>query len=235
MASDGLGDHNYPAAKKAPESEFAVDALVRLTHENPGATLVTLGPLTNIALALARDEAFTKNVGRCVVMGGAPCCEGNATPAAEYNIWVDPEAARKVFRSELPIEMVGWHVSRGPSVLDEDEINQILRPRHGESALRHRVQQSRQRGLSCADRRAWAFARRPDRYGDRARPLDWLELEPPFGGDRMRQRTHTRHDDRRPPQRRPDDNNAKVWKAAAGESEGADTCGRSTPAGSRLC
>ena len=200
---DGLGDHNYPAAKKAPESEFAVDALVRLPHENPGPTLVTLGPLTNIALALARDEAFAKNVGRCVVMGGAPCCEGNATPAAEYNIWVDPEAARKVFRSELPIEMVGWHVSRGASVLDEDEIDEILALGTAKARFAIECNSARQRGLSCADRRAWAFARRPDRHGDRARPLDWLELEPPFGGDRMRQRTHARHDDRRSPQRRP--------------------------------
>jgi len=71
-------------------------------------------PLTNIALALARDQNFAKNIGRCVVMGGAPCCEGNVTPAAEYNIWVDPEAARQVFLSPLPVEMVGWHVSRGP-------------------------------------------------------------------------------------------------------------------------
>ena len=66
----------------------------------------------------ARDPALAGKVGRCVVMGGAPCCEGNVTPAAEYNIWVDPEAARMVFRCGLPIEMVGWHVSRGESVLE---------------------------------------------------------------------------------------------------------------------
>ena len=53
------------------------------------------------------------NVGRCVIMGGAPCCEGNVTPAAEYNMWVDPEAARVVFRSGLPIELVGWQLCRG--------------------------------------------------------------------------------------------------------------------------
>ena len=55
-------------------------------------------------------------------MGGAPCCEGNVTPAAEYNIWVDPEAARMVFRSGLRIEMVGWHVSRGASVFSDAEV-----------------------------------------------------------------------------------------------------------------
>ena len=60
-----------------------------------------------------------------MVMGGAPACEGNVTPAAEYNIWVDPEAAQAVFRSKPKIEMVGWHVSRGPSVLKDYEIEAV--------------------------------------------------------------------------------------------------------------
>jgi purine nucleosidase len=59
-------------------------------------------------------------------MGGAPCCEGNVTPAAEYNIWVDPEAARIVMRSGLPVELVGWHLSRGDAVVREDDIARIL-------------------------------------------------------------------------------------------------------------
>ena len=71
---DGFGDQNYPEPKRKAEAEFAVDALVRIARERPGLTLVTLGPLTNIALALARDPSFAQNVGRCVVMGGAPCC-----------------------------------------------------------------------------------------------------------------------------------------------------------------
>jgi purine nucleosidase len=122
---DGLGDRGYPAPKRAPEREHAIDAILRLSRAEPGRTLVTLGPLTNSALALARDPSLTERISRCVVMGGAPCCEGNVTPAAEYNIWVDPEAARAVFRSKLEIEMVGWHVSRGPSVLNDAEIAAI--------------------------------------------------------------------------------------------------------------
>jgi purine nucleosidase len=61
-------------------------------------------------------------------MGGAPCCEGNVTPAAEYNMWVDPEAARVVFRSGLQIELVGWQLCRGPAVIvpaDIQFINEI--------------------------------------------------------------------------------------------------------------
>ena len=61
-------------------------------------------------------------VGRLVLMGGAPCCEGNVTPAAEYNMWVDPEAARIVMRSGLPVELIGWQLCRGPAVLNESDI-----------------------------------------------------------------------------------------------------------------
>jgi len=123
---DGLGDHNYSAPRRGCEKLHAADAIIETVEANPGLVVVTLGPLTNIALALAKRPEIAAKVGRCVVMGGAPCCEGNVTPAAEYNIWVDPEAARVVFRSDLPIEMVGWQLSRGDAVVKRNEIEQIL-------------------------------------------------------------------------------------------------------------
>ena len=123
---DGLGDRGYPAPKRAPEREHGVDAILRLARAEPGLTLVTLGPLTNIALALKREPELAGRIGRCVVMGGAPNCEGNVTPAAEYNIWVDPEAARMVMNSGLPIELVGWHLCRGGGVLGDADIKHVL-------------------------------------------------------------------------------------------------------------
>jgi purine nucleosidase len=123
--SDGLGDHNYPAPHQSPGALHAVDAMIEAIEANPGLVLVTLGPLTNVALALSKRPTIAAKVGRCVVMGGAPCCEGNVTPAAEYNIWVDPEAARMVLLSGLPVELVGWHLSRGEAVLCEAEIARI--------------------------------------------------------------------------------------------------------------
>ena len=99
---DGLGDHGYAAPQRTAQGRHAVDAMIEAIESNPGLVLVTLGPLTNVALALARKPEIAKKVSRCVVMGGAPCCEGNVTPAAEYNIWVDPEAARIVLGSGLP-------------------------------------------------------------------------------------------------------------------------------------
>jgi purine nucleosidase len=122
---DGLGDHNYQAPRQSAGSSHAVDAMIEAIDANPGIVLVTLGPLTNLALALTRKPAIAANVSRCVIMGGAPCCEGNVTPAAEYNIWVDPEAARIVLLSGLPVELVGWQTSRGEAVLHDNDISHI--------------------------------------------------------------------------------------------------------------
>ena len=123
---DGLGDHGYQPQTRTPEPGFAVDTLIRIIHANPGIELITLGPLTNLALALRESPRLAENVARCVVMGGAPCCEGNVTPAAEYNFWVDPEAAAIVLRSQLPIELVGWQLSRGAAVLSGADMEAIL-------------------------------------------------------------------------------------------------------------
>jgi purine nucleosidase len=122
---DGLGDHGYPAPKRSAEGLHAADAIIRTVEANPGLVIVTLAPLTNLALALASKPSIAAQVGRCVIMGGAPCCEGNVTPAAEYNIWVDPEAARMVMLSGMPVELIGWHLSRGEAVLSERDIASI--------------------------------------------------------------------------------------------------------------
>jgi purine nucleosidase len=219
---DGLGDHAYPAPNRAPEREHAVEAIVRLANEEPGLTLVTLGPLTNIALALAREPMIAAKIGRCVVMGGAPCCEGNVTPAAEYNIWVDPEAARAVFRSRLSIEMVGWHVSRGPSVLSDAEVAEIeaLGTRKAHFAIEsnsrardaYRVQTG-EVGLSLADPTAMAVAL------DRSVGLSWSRHRVAIESESELTRGMTVVDRLNV---NADANNAHVWNAAAGEHEGAD-------------
>ena len=122
--ADGLSGHGGEAKKK-PEERHAVEALIAAVKANPGLTLVTLGPLTNIALAVAQDPKIVNDIGRCVVMGGAACTYGNVTPAAEYNIWVDPDAARMVFLSGMPVEMVGWEFCQGEFALNHDEIDYV--------------------------------------------------------------------------------------------------------------
>ncbi|HUO08617.1 MAG TPA: nucleoside hydrolase [Phycisphaerae bacterium] len=124
--NDGLGDlHFHPTKRTAPNPTHAIDALLTLSREHPNSTLVTLGPLTNIAAALLRDPSFAHRIARCVIMGGNPCCVGNVTPAAEYNIWCDPEAAEIVLRSGMNCELVGWHLCRGQAALNATEIAQI--------------------------------------------------------------------------------------------------------------
>jgi purine nucleosidase len=123
---DGLGDHGYPPPRRGPEKQSAAEAIIDTIESHPGLVIVTLGPLTNVALALQKKPGIAANVSRCVVMGGAPCCEGNVTPAAEYNVWCDPEAARIVVRSGLPIELVGWHLCRGEAVLNPSDIQHVL-------------------------------------------------------------------------------------------------------------
>ncbi len=123
---DGMGDHGYTPARRKAEPTHAVDAIVSAAMANPGLEIITLGPLTNLALALEREPRLVANIRRCVVMGGAACTEGNVTPAAEFNIWVDPEAARKVFLSGLPVQMVGWELSRHAAVLNAEDIAGIL-------------------------------------------------------------------------------------------------------------
>jgi purine nucleosidase len=123
--SDGLGGRGYPEPKRSPEDKHAVDALIATIRDHPGVTLVTLGPLTNIAAALEREPEIATQVSTCVVMGGAACTVGNITPAAEYNLWVDPDASNIVFSSGLPIVMVGWELCRGEANLDDDEMDAV--------------------------------------------------------------------------------------------------------------
>jgi purine nucleosidase len=168
---DGLSDHGYQPATRAAEPDFAVDALVRIVEGNPGIELITLGPLTNLALALRQSPNLAANISRCVVMGGAPCCEGNVTPAAEYNFWVDPEAARVVLRSQLPIELVGWQLSRGAAVVNGQEIENILalQTKFGEFAIRSNDTAARayrtqtgQEGIALPDPTAMALLLNPE-------------------------------------------------------------------------
>src|ERR1700760_3728595 len=67
---DGLGDHNYPAPTQSPQPKHAVDAIIETIEASPGLVLVTLGPLTNVALAVSRKPEIASKVSRCVIMGG---------------------------------------------------------------------------------------------------------------------------------------------------------------------
>lgn len=123
---DGMGDTNLPPPTRRAENEHAVDALIRLIGEYAHQiTLVTLGPLSNIAAALIRAPEIAQQIEQCYAMGGAANTIGNITPAAEYNIWCDPEAAQLVFRSGMPLLMIGHEHSLGDAVLTPTDLEDL--------------------------------------------------------------------------------------------------------------
>ncbi|KFN51761.1 hypothetical protein N790_04190 [Arenimonas malthae CC-JY-1] len=107
--NDGFGDTGYEPAAARAEDEHAALAIIRIAREQAGKLLlVTLGPLTNLALALRLDPDLPSRVGRLVIMGGAVTGQGNTSIPAEFNIAFDPEAADVVFRAFPRAEVVDW-------------------------------------------------------------------------------------------------------------------------------
>ena len=102
--SDGLGDLLWEEPKIALHPRHAVDLLAELIGPGP-LTIVAIGPLTNLATLLGRHPGIDRDVERVVLMGGASF-EGNVTPAAEFNIWADPEAAKRVLAAHWPITVM---------------------------------------------------------------------------------------------------------------------------------
>jgi len=118
---NGLGGAVFPEPTTKPVAEPAAEYIRRIVRKYPHeVTLITLGPLTNIATALNADPELASLVRGLTMMGGS-LSGGNITPAAEFNIYVDPEAARIVFQSGIPITMVGLDVTRKTS-LTEDHV-----------------------------------------------------------------------------------------------------------------
>ena len=119
--SDGMGDIGLKLSGRKPTSTHAISEMIATFRARPNKIdLVTLGPLTNIALVLSIEPQFAKWVRRCVIMGGTGALPGNVTVASEFNVWADPEAARIVFDSGLPLEMVGWDVSVADAVISDE-------------------------------------------------------------------------------------------------------------------
>ena len=123
---DGMGDIGLPLSGRIPADENAVDVIIETIHRFAGQlTLVTLGPLTNIAAVLRQDPDIANEVMQCVIMGGTGQGHGNITPVGEYNFWADPEAAKLVFESGMSIKMVGWDISRTFAVLNPQEMSNL--------------------------------------------------------------------------------------------------------------
>jgi inosine-uridine nucleoside N-ribohydrolase len=122
--ANGLAGVDFPEPKTKPVRETAPEIIRRIVRENPGEiTIVAVGPLTNVALALRSDPEIAAMIPQIAIMGGS-LSGGNMTPAAEFNLYVDPEAARIVFDAHIPLTMVGLDVTR-KCQLSEQQIQQL--------------------------------------------------------------------------------------------------------------
>jgi inosine-uridine nucleoside N-ribohydrolase len=122
--NNGLGGVDFPAPTTRPSRETANEIISRIVRQNPGEiTIVALGPLTNIATVLRSDPQLAAMIRSIALMGGS-LSGGNVTPSAEFNFYVDPEAARIVFDSHIPLTMVGLDVTR-KVLLHEEHVQQL--------------------------------------------------------------------------------------------------------------
>ncbi len=120
---DGFGNTFMPDPHTAPESMHAVDFIIE-SAKNHELSLLTLGPLTNVALAIAKERALEKQIRQIVMMAGTSRARGNTSPVAEFNIFADPEAAAVVFDSGIPVTMVPWETCLD-SMLGPESVAQV--------------------------------------------------------------------------------------------------------------
>jgi purine nucleosidase len=121
----GLGGDLFPDTGIVSADDHAVDAVLDAVRSDPGeVSLLCIGPLTNVALACVREPDLNDLVDEVWVMGGAANCLGNVTPAAEYNFWVDPDAA-KIALDHLDVTLVDWGLTARASVLDAEDFDRI--------------------------------------------------------------------------------------------------------------
>lgn len=123
---DGMGDMGLPAPRLSARREHAVDAIVEAVRAHEGELeIVTLGPLTNLAMALLKEPTLAGGIRHVWVMGGAGLGPGNLTPVAEFNFFVDAEAAHVVLESPVPKTIIGWDVSTSDTFMGLEDIERL--------------------------------------------------------------------------------------------------------------
>lgn len=138
--ADGLGNSDLPPSGRTPGDQAAVE-IVRLARESPGElTVVAVGPLTNIALALMLEPELPAIVKRLVIMGGAVGVPGNASELGEANVWHDPEAAQLVIDTAWDAVFVGLEITM-QSPLSPTALTRIADSTHPTARLAWRIMQ----------------------------------------------------------------------------------------------
>jgi purine nucleosidase len=120
---DGMGNMNLPLPTLEVQSTHAVDAIIDMAHRFPGELeIVTLGPLSNLAMALLKEPELPALVKQIYIMGGAGLGAGNITPVAEFNFYVDAEAIHLVMQANFKKTVVGWDVCMAETFINRSDI-----------------------------------------------------------------------------------------------------------------
>ena len=152
----GIGNSKLPKPTAEPLQQHAVDYLIERVLAEPGEiSIFPIGPLTNIAMAIRKEPKFAQAVKELVIMGGAISENGNVTPLAEFNIYVDPHAAHIVFHAGIPITLVPLDVTH-KTLLKQEHVDRLMKidspvSRFIKDAIEIYFQFSYERGFSgCA-------------------------------------------------------------------------------------
>ncbi len=123
---DGMGNAHFPKADQRPEAIHAVDAILAMANRWSGELeIVAQAPLTNLALALCKDPELPRKIKHLWIMGGANNHIGNISPAAEFNFYVDPEAAHRVLQAGFEVTLIPWDVILKDGILMRQDLEAI--------------------------------------------------------------------------------------------------------------
>ena len=124
---DSMGDAGLIRPTLLPENEHAVDAIIRIVKSCPDEIeLVTIGPATNIALAIIKDPDTMKRVKQIYTMGTSGFGPGNCTPVSEFNVYVDAEAFHIMITAGIPVTIIGFDLCLGKSALTKTELDTLM-------------------------------------------------------------------------------------------------------------
>lgn len=184
--ADGMGDMDLSPLTLKQEHLHAVDAIIHYAEKYAGELeIVTLGPLTNLAMAVLKSPALIEKIKHVFVMGGAGLTPGNITPLAEFNFYVDAEAADIVIKSGFPLTVVGWEIGMGEAFINEHDLDYLnqLSPlgrfvvRCNKTLMEFNAGRTERKGFDLPDPTTMAVALYPDIIQEAFVHYSWVEYK----------------------------------------------------------
>lgn len=184
--ADGMGDMHFSPPALKQEQLHAVDAIIHYAEMYAGELeIVTLGPLTNLAMAVLKSPTLIEKIKHVYIMGGAGLTPGNITPLAEFNFYVDAEAADIVIKSGLALTVVGWEIGMGEAFINEydmDYLNKLsslgrFTVRCNKALMEFNAGRTERKGFDLPDPTTMAVALYPDIIQEAIVRYSWVEYK----------------------------------------------------------